>query len=32
VARVVRDKFAGDSISEVRRQWEGYLEAARAIG
>lgn len=31
VARVVRDKFAGDSLSEVRKQWEGFLEAARGL-
>lgn len=31
VARVFREKFAGDSICEVRAQFEAYLEYARRL-
>ncbi len=31
IARVVRDKFAGDSMREVMGQWKGFLEMARGL-
>ena len=31
IARAVREKFGGDSISEVRSQFASYLELARAL-
>jgi chorismate synthase len=31
IARAFLDKFAGDSLGEVRRAYEGYLEAARGV-
>jgi chorismate synthase len=31
VARAFLDKFGGDSLGEVRRAYEGYLEAARRV-
>jgi chorismate synthase len=31
VARAFLDKFAGDSLGEVRRAYEGYVSAARRI-
>lgn len=32
VASAMREKFGGDSMLEVQRQVEGYLEMARALG
>lgn len=31
VARAFREKFGGDSLTEVRRQYDAYLEMARAL-
>lgn len=31
VARALRDKFSGDSIAEMRAQYEAYLELARSL-
>ncbi|MCP4837016.1 MAG: chorismate synthase [Phycisphaera sp.] len=31
IARAVREKFGGDSMAEVRSQFAGYLERARAL-
>jgi chorismate synthase len=31
VARAFLDKFAGDSLGEVRRAYEGFVAAARRI-
>ncbi len=31
IARAMRDKFGGDSVSEMRRNWRGYLDHARVL-
>ncbi|MFG0285991.1 MAG: chorismate synthase [Phycisphaerales bacterium JB039] len=31
IARAMRDKFGGDSMSEMRRNWAGYLDHARVL-
>ena len=32
VARAMVEKFGGDSLVEMRRNYDGYLEAARKLG
>jgi chorismate synthase len=31
IARAMRDKFGGDSMTEMRRNWRGYLDHARVL-